>query len=262
MKNVESIFKFLVSLLDENEFEEIKNAFNDADNGTSDLEALVKNNTVYMDTCSFMYYNADKFLIKIVPILERWNKKIYTFSCCIREINKHINGNDKEKYEGALRAKDAIYRLKRSNLLQVIDYSSDTFADPDFLAYFTKKRINEKILFITQDGDLSIDAYKLNEQKSIKGQLITVKSIDKYGNLCDNYNLSDYIEEEEDDDDDDFYSYTDCKSVNFFNNNSGGINYSASNIKIDRIEVFDESNTITHQFTRRKNPNDFWHSIY
>lgn len=262
MKIDKSFVKFIKDCIIDSVYNELEKNLNDVGeiHVTEDLEHLVKENYIYMDTCSFMYYNTDKFLIKIVPLLERWNKKIYTFSCCIREINKHINGNDKEKYEGALRAKSFIGRLKKSNLLQVIDYSDDIFADPDFLSYFIKKRINEKILFITQDGDLSIDAYRLNEQKSIKGQFITVKSIDKYGNLCDNYQLSDYMDEENEESDDDFYSYTERENVNFFNNNSGGTNISA--YSIDKIVVNDRTIQIDEYQREKEIRGSFWYSIY
>lgn len=257
MKDCEYFFKFIERFFD-------KSAFEEADNGAdefTDLESLVKGNTVYMDTSSFMYYNIDAFLVKIVPILERWNKKIYTLSCCIREINKHINSNDREKLEKALKAKESIYRLRSSNLLHIIDYSEDTFADADFLSYFTKKRIKEQILFITQDGDLSVDVYNLNKLQSVNGKYITVKSVDKYGNLRNNYNLSDYIDDENDSDsEDDFYYNDEYENVNFINNNSGGINIAAHTI--DKIEVVDGTTIITQRSPQRVFSNNFWHSIY
>lgn len=257
MKNSKAIFNFFVNLFEKDYFEDMDNETNEF----NDLELLVKDNVVYMDTSSFMYFNVDEFLVKIIPILECWNKKIYTLSCCIREINKHINNNDREKREKALKAKDFIYRLRGSNLLHVIDYSEDTFADADFLSYFMKKRIKERILFITQDGDLSVDAYNLNKLQSVNGQFITVKSIDKYGNLCDNYNLRNYIDDENNENsDDDFYYNDKCENVNFINNNSGGINICAHSI--DNINIIDGTTIITQSSPQRVFSNSFWHSIY
>lgn len=159
-------------------------------------EDLLYNKEIYLDTSSLMCDEADCFFVKVIPLLECYGTPINTLSCCIREINKHLNSDDYDKYRKALKAKERIERLLEAGLLNIIDYSSDVFADADFLSYFSKRRIHTEILFISQDGNLSVDVHKLNESRSVTGHDITVKKIDVNGNLATNRLLEEYLDED------------------------------------------------------------------
>ena len=168
--------------------EQIKNSNNHMEN-----ENWVMTKEVYMDTCSLMHPGAEKFFLKYVPLFEKYGKKINTLSCCIREIEKHLSSDDYNTRNLAQKAKSNIDKLIKAGLLNVVDYSDDVFADGDFAAVFVKKRIKEEILFITQDGDLSIDIYNLNDMRSIKGHEIIVQALDYDGGVVTNPKLAEYL---------------------------------------------------------------------
>ena len=95
MRNFNSFFNAVFNDVLENVLAGMESSFN---NQTStnyfSNEDLFLNKEIYLDTSSFMYDEADRFFIKIVPLLERYGKPINTLSCCIREINKHLNSDD------------------------------------------------------------------------------------------------------------------------------------------------------------------------
>ena len=171
--------------------DEIANQMSSNDSSQSEEEFLKQE--VYIDTCSFMHQGAEQFFLGYVPLFEQYGKKFNTLSCCIREIEKHLSSDDYNTRNLAQKAKSNIDKLIKAGLLNVVDYSEDVFADADFAAVFIKKRIQEEILFITQDSDLSIDIYNLNNMRSIKGYDITVRSLDDDGDLILNSKLDEYL---------------------------------------------------------------------
>ena len=205
MKNFNSLFNAFVNDVLENVFAESPYDFDEqATTNRYSNEDLLHNKEIYLDTSSFMCEEADRFFLKVIPLLEQYGTPINTLSCCIREINKHLNSDDYDKYHKALNAKERIEKLIDAGLLNIIDYSSDTFADADFLAYFSKRRIHTEILFISQDGNLSVDVHKLNESRSVSGHDIVVKKIDVNGNLATNHLLEEYLDDDASVTDNDF----------------------------------------------------------
>ena len=259
--NMNVFFRNLFNNVLENVLEEINKSFDNCeDDYQYSDENLIANKEIYLDTSSLMCKEADMFFLKAVPLLEKYGKKINTLSCCIREINKHLNCDDYDKYHKALEAKKRIEKLNKSGLLNVINYSNDVFADADFISFFNKRRIKEEVMFITQDGNLSVDVYKLNELQSVNGNDIVVKTIGKDGDLIINHKLEEYIDEDEDD-----YDYED-EGYNIINNNSGGVNISAHRInEINIINNTDEEINIKssiHDRNKRNDNDNFWFSIY
>jgi hypothetical protein len=51
-------------------------------------------------------------------------------------------------------------------------------------------------IFISQDGDLSVDVHKLNESRSVDGHNIVVKKINANGNLSTNHKLEEYLDDD------------------------------------------------------------------
>ncbi len=247
------LFREFINSVLENVYEEINASFDNYESREyCDNEDLLLSKEIYLDTSSFMCNEADMFFMKVVPLLERYGKQINTLSCCIREVNKHLNSNDYDKYNKALQAKERIEILNNSNLLNVIDYSDDVFADADFLSYFSKKRIHEEILFISQDGNLSMDVFKLNEMRSVNGYDIVVKTINQDGALMTHYKIEQYLE---DDYEDDFCNEE--HNCTIINNNTSGVNISAHEIgaiKTENHEIFVENVYSNHD----KSPKTFW----
>ena len=194
MKIINNILKDLAKCVLDNVYEEISNALEDCDFSRMNAEENpIKDKEIYLDTSSLMCKDADAFLVKYIPYMEQYGKQFNTLSCCIREINKHLKSNDYDKRAKAVATKERVDKLLAANLLNVIDYSGDVFADADFISYFNKKRIHEEVLFVSQDGDLSVDVYRLNEMQSVQGHEIMVRAIGHGGELAINSRLENFI---------------------------------------------------------------------
>ena len=198
MKTFNNILRDLAKCVLDNVYEEISKVLDDCNfSNVNTHENLIKDKEIYLDTSSLMCKDVDAFLVKYIPYMEQYGKRFNTLSCCIREINKHLKSNDYDKHTKALAAKERIDKLLAANLLNVIDYSGDVFADADFISYFNKKRIHEEVLFVSQDGDLSVDVYRLNEMQSVHGHEIMVRTIGRGGELILNSRLENFISDDE-----------------------------------------------------------------
>ena len=150
------------------------------------LEEYVKEWKIFIDTCSILHIDINKFWMNIYPLLEKYNKKIIVPLRVIEELEKH-----KENISNAnlsKRAKEALISLeylRKKDLLEIRGETNDNFSDNVFQVVFTKFRMNYKLLLITQDNDLSKDIDSLNNNKSVKANPVNVKRINQYGFLSD-----------------------------------------------------------------------------
>ena len=130
------------------------------------LEEYVKEWKIFIDTCSILHIDINKFWMNIYPLLEKYNKKIIVPLRVIEELEKH-----KENISNAnlsKRAKEALISLeylRKKDLLEIRGETNDNFSDNVFQVVFTKFRMNYKLLLITQDNDLSKDIDSLNNNK-------------------------------------------------------------------------------------------------
>ena len=148
------------------------------------LEQYIKKGyKIFMDTCSLMYINAEKFWEHIVPLLHQYSVKIIIPLKCIEELKKHQSDNgDVQKAASAQNALKVVNQLIKAGYIDVRGETSDNFADNVFNVVFTKFRMQYNLLLITQDNDLADDILKLNDSKSVKSPYkIEVKRINKYG---------------------------------------------------------------------------------
>ncbi|MBE6105319.1 hypothetical protein [Anaerovibrio lipolyticus] len=216
---INNLLKDLTKCVLDNVYDEISKALDDCNfSWVNTDENLIMGKEIYLDTSSLMCKDADAFLVKYIPYMEQYGKRFNTLSCCIREINKHLKSNETYKRAKALIAKERIDKLLAANLLNVIDYSGDVFADADFISYFNKKRINEEVLFVSQDGNLSVDVYRLNEMQSVHGHEIMVRTIGRGGELALNSRLENFISDDKCNEYDDQTDFTASSPENQYEN--------------------------------------------
>lgn len=151
-------------------------------------DLLALNEKIYIDTSSLMNdTELGRFLVQYQDIFEALNKKkIVTREVCL-EIVRHLSSKNIEKQE---KAKSVILLFKNySNLFIFEDKDlkqsevSSAFADSELLSRITKDKSKHSQLLITNDKNLSVDAYKLNKLYSCKGKKIMVCFIDNLGQL-------------------------------------------------------------------------------
>lgn len=151
-------------------------------------DLLALNEKIYIDTSSLMNdTELGRFLVQYQDIFEDLNKKIIVTREVCLEIVRHLSLKNIEKQE---KAKSVILLFKNySNLFIFEDKDlkqsevSSAFADSELLSRITKDKSKHSQLLITNDKNLSVDAYKLNKLYSCKGKKIMVCFIDNLGQL-------------------------------------------------------------------------------
>ena len=128
-----------------------------------------------------------RFLVQYQDIFGSLDKKIIVTREVCLEIVRHLSSKNIEKQE---KAKSVILLFKNySNLFIFEDKDlkqsevSSAFADSELLSRITKDKSKHSQLLITNDKNLSVDAYKLNKLYSCKGKKIMVCFIDNLGQL-------------------------------------------------------------------------------
>ena len=151
-------------------------------------DLLALNEKIYIDTSSLMNdTELGRFLVQYQDNFEALNKKIIVTREVCLEIVRHLSSKNIEKQE---KAKSVILLFKNySNLFIFEDKDlkqsevSSAFADSELLSRITKDKSKHSQLLITNDKNLSVDAYKLNKLYSCKGKKIMVCFIDNLGQL-------------------------------------------------------------------------------
>lgn len=151
-----------------------------------ELESYTRSWKIFIDTCSLLHPSADKFWLNIIPLLHQNQNKIIVLWRSLEELENHSNNN--EKRDLASNAKNCLKIVKQlinAGVIELRGESTDNFADNVFQVVFTKFRINNKLLLITQDNDLAKDIIALNNNKSVKAIPVQVKKINQLGFLSD-----------------------------------------------------------------------------
>ena len=151
-------------------------------------DLLALNEKIYIDTSSLMNdTELGRFLVQYQDIFGSLDKKIIVTREVCLEIVRHLSSKNIEKQE---KAKSVILLFKNySNLFIFEDKDlkqsevSSAFADSELLSRITKDKSKHSQLLITNDKNLSVDAYKLNKLYSCKGKKIMVCFIDNLGQL-------------------------------------------------------------------------------
>ena len=151
-------------------------------------DLLALNEKIYIDTSSLMNdTELGTFSVQYQDIFGSLDKKIIVTREVCLEIVRHLSSKNIEKQE---KAKSVILLFKNySNLFIFEDKDlkqsevSSAFADSELLSRITKDKSKHSQLLITNDKNLSVDAYKLNKLYSCKGKKIMVCFIDNLGQL-------------------------------------------------------------------------------
>ena len=151
-------------------------------------DLLALNEKIYIDTSSLMNdTELGRFLVQYQDIFGSLDKKIIVTREVCLEIVRHLSSKNIEKQE---KSKSVILLFKNySNLFIFEDKDlkqsevSSAFADSELLSRITKDKSKHSQLLITNDKNLSVDAYKLNKLYSCKGKKIMVCFIDNLGQL-------------------------------------------------------------------------------
>ena len=184
------------------------------------LERYTKNGfSIWIDTCSILHDQFQTCMNNIAGFLSENNYKIKITQTVLNELTKHTSSSDKELKANAIKALELITQSNLKNIFEVYGDSSHSFADNDFLVLFTRLRLNENILFITQDVALASDVWALGDSRSVRSKRVEVAKITKNG-LFGEFEIDEDNEDNEDDED----SINENYAVDFDGKTIGDIN--------------------------------------
>lgn len=152
------------------------------------MESYTKEWRIFMDTCSILHFAVDKFWMNIIPLLRQYQAKIIIPLRAIEELEKHSKNT--EKTELATNSRNTLKLLQQlinAGFVEIRGEKTDNFVDNVFQVVFTKFRMTNKLLLITQDNNLAKDILALNGNKSVKANPVNVKRINQYGFLSGFY---------------------------------------------------------------------------
>ncbi len=154
--------------------------------GASDpqLENLVRERMIMMDTCTLMHEGCDKLIDRLLPLLTKYGRSVCLPQRVIEELRHHSwDHRDRGKSASAARGYQLCKRLQDAGCLSVRSSRLDSFADNVLFVLFSKYRYHEHLLLITQDRKLTMDILQLNKTQSSTGYPAEVMFIDKDGKL-------------------------------------------------------------------------------
>ena len=163
----------------------------------SDLAKILSTfDYVFMDTCSTMNGGFPQFMDTLVGSKKYWKEglRVIIPAECVEELEKHARNTDRRALNTRIDAQRALniinHAKKKHHVIHIgkkqkqeQQKKENHFADPIFCANATVLRIQYRLLFITEDGDLTKDLLSLNDFASQMGKPLSVMKINKNGEL-------------------------------------------------------------------------------
>lgn len=161
------------------------------DKSVAFLESSVKDFKIFIDACSLLSEQADKFWLHIVPVLQHEAKSVIVPFRVYEEVKKFAENptlcakkKDPNLNQRAKVALNNIAKLQRAGVVAVFGDKHDNFADNVFQTVFTQFRLKYNLMLITQDRNLASDIITIGKSKSVNTtNRILVEQINKYGYL-------------------------------------------------------------------------------
>lgn len=156
---------------------------------TEYTETMVRSNErIYIDTATLMDVDGMKLFIENSKgCLQDAKRKIIVPNSVCSELARHLESDNPIKRELSMKAIGMI--SENSEIFQVEctpmteEEIAKAFADAHLLSELTLHKSDCDQLLITNDMNLSSDAYSLNQQQSCKGHRIMVCFINRLGEL-------------------------------------------------------------------------------
>lgn len=145
---------------------------------------IVCNEKIYGDTNIAMSKGFSSFIENYKSLFRKHKKKIIIITDVYQELlDKSLFGNESE-IQSASKGLEIINQ--NIDIFEIEDgkkISGKVFADPKLLARLIENEASYTQMLITRDGDLSVDAKRLNLLNSVNGKPIKVCYINKQGEI-------------------------------------------------------------------------------
>lgn len=157
-----------------------------------ELEELAKKYFIFMDTNAVIDAEKTAFWERMEPALKEAGKKVVIPAACAAELEKIAYDEMKEdmlKARAGIRTVNRLLREGNAVLVGTEEERKDNFEDPILLERILKYGRDKKLLIITNDTKLAVDALSLTKLQSTKGYKIRVMNIGFDGYLVDDVYL-------------------------------------------------------------------------
>ena len=151
-----------------------------------ELEELAKNYIIFLDTNAIIDAEKTEFWNHLEPALKEAGKKVVIPAACAAELEKIAydeNKLDMLKARAAIRSANRLFREGNAVLVGTEEERKDNFADPILLERILRYGRDKKLLIITNDTKLAVDALSLTKLQSTKGYKLRVMNIGSDGYL-------------------------------------------------------------------------------
>lgn len=146
---------------------------------------------ILLDTSTLMSPGCQQFILNNKELICGSGKKLIIPKAVYAELARHLGNEDQEKSTHAVAAVELICTNKEifevENVPLTEEEIAHAFADAQLLSDLTVHRSEFNQLLISNDRNLSSDAFDLNQQQSCKGRKILVCYINRFGEMhrCD-----------------------------------------------------------------------------
>ena len=149
---------------------------------------LLRNDVILIDTASLMEKEGfARFIDNYYEIIIKSGKRITIPEAVYLELQRHLVIGSKEKIYNANTAINLLRGYQELFDIEMVgdrkDKMKEAFADQELLIRLTEGRRHQRQLLITNDRNLSKDAFALNALESCRGEYISVCYINSRGEL-------------------------------------------------------------------------------
>lgn len=150
--------------------------------GKRNLENVVRRFTLFLDACAILDEQFPAFLEHVSPMLRENHTAMVVPSGVITELKRlYLKKMDlRTKIAAAL---DLLEEASNDGLVKIYGVTTEDFGDQQILTIATCIRLSTEALFITKDKALSEDILRLNQMDSVRGSMVAVSRINRFGYL-------------------------------------------------------------------------------
>lgn len=144
----------------------------------ADLEIIVGNYKLFVDTCSFLHEKAENFFYRqLPPIILQKESKIIVPQKVVNEVKRLQKSKKKDTRDLANKGATIIRQYMGQNLIDIRGEEGEGSADSVFQFVFTKFRTQYNLALLTQDTKLALEIIQLNNSEAVKSskKIVAIK---------------------------------------------------------------------------------------
>lgn len=153
-----------------------------------DVERILSNYKLYIDTCSLMINSNGFFELELIPLLLKNNKKLYVIENVRKEL-ENLQGNP-SKSNLAAKGLNNLKILESNNLIALEKGHLSVHADQAFISLLMDERRKNDVCLITEDKRLALDVIANIKNLESINYNYDIQALKIYDGVPEMYNLT------------------------------------------------------------------------